>query len=256
MRKKMIIHFLALCLFLANVLFVSAASGTGTVEFKANGTLEMTDADSIEDAFTTMAPGETRTISFTMKNNNGNSANFYVDAQSLQELTAGAESAGAAYVVSLNVVKGTVDTQIYSSLAGGAKDAGSTNNSGLTGIKALGDSVYLTTLAPGESAVMNFSLSLDGVTNNTYQSSEGDFNFLFSVAYDSVAGTTVNRVIVTQGKVIHVVETQENRILGAIRTGDNAAIGIMVLIFISGVTLVVFSVIRKKQEVCDEIANK
>ena len=256
MKKKIIIYCLALCFLFTNVLFVSAASGTGTVEFKSDGTLETKDADTIDDAFKTMAPGETRTIEFSLLNKNSNNANFYVDAESLQELTAGAESTGAAYSINLDVLKGGTTTQIYSSLTGGSKDAGTTNNEGLTGIKALGDSVYLTTLAQGESAIMSFTFKLDGITNNTYQSSEGDFNFLFSVAYDSVSGTTVNRVIVTQGKVINVVQTQENRILGAIRTGDSAAIGIMIVILILGVSLVVFSTMRKKQEVCNEIIKK
>ncbi|MDD3339966.1 MAG: hypothetical protein PHS82_14050 [Lachnospiraceae bacterium] len=146
-----------------------------TVTFDGNAEkfISNVDIEHFGDAFEGIAPGETRTQDFTIKNSDDQSKDIYFSAKALEDLLDG----GSAYYFISFLRDGQ---PFYRGTLGGP-------NGALTDLGApdtpLGSPVLLATLENGESCEMSMIFTLDGAsTGNEYQAKDGLFQFTFSAS--------------------------------------------------------------------------
>lgn len=240
---------------------VSHAAEGPTVEFTADNKLVYNIAKedgnnvNLGDTFEGMAPGETREQKIIIVNNNSHRVDFYMNAEAIEALEVAGRSAGGAYDISLKLN----DTTLYDSTVGGStQDTGNYEDSekGFLEVNdgSLKDTVFLVTLEKGGRAELTFTVGLDGesitnTTGNDYSNALGKFGFDFLVAYNDPAGTvTVERVErKTTEPRLEVVETVKDVVI-AVKTGDPAAIGTLLVILLLGIGIVVMAGRKKNTE--------
>lgn len=264
MKKKVITMAMAVALMMGSTLSVCAAENA-TVTFTENEKIEYSGVAFYEDgtpklgtAFEGMAPGEMREQIITIQNDNEKTVDFYMNAGALQALEESTEQArGAGYEIKLTVG----DAVLYDSNVGGY--AGESAEGSTEGIKAMNEGalegyVLIDTLAKAESEEIKLSVFIDGeaMDNDSrtvdYSNALGQFGFSFRVAYEEPAAPTVIYKEVTQkgetNYVKEVVEIIEQRVpLAAVATADPAMIGGGVAVMLSGILLIVVTVIRNKK---------
>lgn len=135
-------------------------------------------------SFDYMIPGETKTATTLLKNEYGE-ADFYISTEPIKTF----EEDGALngyYDVAVSVIKDGVKTPIYDTTLGWYERENDSLN-GLMELKRDEDGktyIYLTTLKDEESAVVSFSISLDGETvDNTYKSKDAIIDFDYQAVY-------------------------------------------------------------------------
>lgn len=174
----MIRKFTAFSLGLAMLLTLGTtafAKALPTVTFDGNTEKFISNADleHFGDAFEGIAPGETRTQDFTIKNSDDQPKNIYFSAKVLEDLPDG----GSAYYFISFLRDGQ---PFYRGTLGGP-------NKALTDLGApetpLGSPVLLATLENSESCDMSMIFTLDGASSgNEYQARDGLFQFTFSAS--------------------------------------------------------------------------
>lgn len=260
MKKKLFGMMLAAMVFSVSVIPVYADTGAA-VTFTQDKKLEYSgvtsDADGVNlgAAFENVAPGESRSQTITVKNENTRTADFYMSAEAVKALENGAAAAkGAGYEIRLTAG----DAVLYDSTLGGYKNAVA-SESGIEGMNdALEDSILIATLKQGESVNVVLSIAFDGeAMDNTsvidYSLTNGQLAFEFQVGYEDPTGTTVIvREVSEDGQVRYVkkiVEILENGVpLGAVATGDGAMIGIAVLVLAAGIFMVIAGKKKSREE--------
>lgn len=226
----------------------SYADNGATVRFTENNTLEYSGATVIDGevnlgaAFENVAPGETRTQTITLKNENGKTADFYMSAEVVKALETNAAAAkGAGYDITLKVG----DTVLYDSTVGGYTASETASTTGMDGMNsALEDYILVATMEQGEAKDVVLSITFDGeAMDNTsavdYSLTDGKLAFDFKVGYDEPTRTTVVQYEQKE-EVIKILET--------VRTGDEAMIGIAIAVFVAGAVLIVLGRKKKVEE--------
>lgn len=178
-----------------------------------------------------MYPGETRTETLTLVNNDYREMKFYMNSKVLDEF--GNETSSGAIAYDFNFKINGED--LFDGLVGGEDNVGE---------GMMEDNILIATLAKGETATLEMSVTADGDTmDNSYQDASGLIQYTFSVEYDDEAVNEPQRVVNT------VVQTVTNRIEKAVQTGDPATLGLFgVLLGGSVVGIVYLIATRKKKE--------
>lgn len=264
MRKNILALGIALAVLSTNVMPAQAA-GDATVSFTENNKLEYgggaTSAGgevNLGSAFEGVAPGETRSQTITIQNNNSKTADFYMSAETVKALENNTEAAkGAGYEIKLT----TGTTVLYDSTVGGY-GSGSESAASTKGIQAMNgaleDDILIATLAKGESTNVVLTIKFDGeAMDNTnainYSWTEGQVAFEFKAGYkDPTEPTTVYKVVTKTGETKYVknlIEIIEEAVpLSIVATGDTSMIGIGAVVLLAGIVLVVIGRRKKVEE--------
>lgn len=263
MRKSILALGIAFTVLSMNVMPTQAA-GDATVSFTKDNKLEYSNVSAegenvnLGSAFEGVAPGETRSQTITIQNDNKKTADFYMSAEVVEALESNTAAArGAGYEIKLTAGS----TVLYDSTVGGY-GAGNEEAASTTGIKsmnsALEDYILIATLENGESTNVVLSITFDGeAMDNTsaidYSWAEGQLAFDFKAGYEDPTGTTtVYKTVTKKGDtkfVTNLVEIFEEAVpLSAVATGDTAMIGIGVVVLLAGIVLVVAGKRKKAEE--------
>ena len=260
MKKKILALGLAIAMF--TMTGISSYAGDGAaVSFTAGNTLKYSGVTvqdgvvNIGSAFENVAPGETRTQTITVKNDNSRTADFYMSAEAVKALeTNTAAAKGAGYEITLTAGGNT----LYDSTLGGYNAGESASTLGISGMNsALEDYIMIGTMKQGESMDVVLTIMFDGEAMDNmgavdYSLTDGQLAFDFQVGYEDPTGTTVIvREVSGDGQVRYirkVVEILEGAVpLGAVATGDGAMFGVAAIVLAAGAFLI-FAGRRKKTE--------
>lgn len=236
MKKKIVTLLITAALLLATGLSASAAE---TITFRGQAEKFVTSVDGDVETFTDMLPGETRTVSLTLKNEDSSEMKFYMSAEILDNIASKTADSQAVYdfVISKN------GQPFFTTIIGG----GTARNTS-AGEKYLDESnnILLDTLARGQSDVIDIRLTLEGnSTGNSYMEKTGQIQLVFTASTpDNPAGGT------------NVVERLVQAITHSGATGPNTGLnGGSPYLLIAGacvviavVVIIILIVTRKKKE--------
>ena len=174
-------------------------------------------------------PGETRSYTLTLVNDDYREMNFYMSSRIVNELANVSSSGTAAFDFNFKID----GVDLFDGLVGGEENVGE---------KMMEDDILIATLAQGEKAVLEMSVRADGDSlDNTYQDATGLVQYTFSVEYDDEV-TAPQQVI--------------NRIVKNVKTGDPTTLSVFgALLGGSLVGIVYLFVTRRKKEEAQDEAN-
>lgn len=236
--KHKILLSLGLCLALAGT--------TGTIKAEDESPLISFDGDSenyfefstdkneLTDKFTGMMPGEKRSETFTLVNNDKREMKFYLNTQVLKDLGDANHTAGAVYDISF-----ARDGEVFYEGTIGGEDGSLLDLSG----NSMGENMLMATLKEDQKSDITMTIGIDGDSmDNTYQNAAGELQFKFSVQYDDPViqePTIVEKVVKLPGKVIE-----------GVKTGVSANVmPLAIVLLISGGVIVGFIIMKKKRSV-------
>ena len=200
------------------------------------------------EVFNGMAPGDTRTQTIELVNENENTVSFYMAQDTLTTLEEANNASGGAYTVSLKVGSSEADAvSMLDAVAGGYKTNGDTteaSNNGLADIDELKDYTFITTLAKGEKRNMYLTISLEGegldsTELSDYTAAIADLGVNFQVSYDDSTPETVRNTVT---RIENVVIPLAN----AVKTGDETQLAFYVGLLAIGVIIAIVAVIKKR----------
>ncbi|MBR4993270.1 MAG: hypothetical protein IKY04_03380 [Lachnospiraceae bacterium] len=238
MKKQLSILGVAALLAFTAVMPVKAADST--VKFTSSGTLDT--PTSLGDAFKGMAPGEKKELNIEVKNENNNTADFYMSTEVVDALEKAGKGAG--YDVKLSVG----GTTLYDSTVGGYDGSGAGSTEGLKELNnGLKDSVLIATLAKGASTniVLEITMDGEGVDKAGYAAAFGEIDFSFKAGYEDPTGTyTVYRVVTKTGETKYVT-IRDQKVALAAQTGDTFFMWGAAVVVIAGAVMVILGLKRK-----------
>lgn len=223
MKSKLFGIVLSIATVMLSCAPVVAAQDT-LVTFEGDSQKFITQEGSSE-GFEDMQPGETRSVTVRLKNDNNSTMDFFMSTEILDNI---AEKGNKDAVYDFSISR---DNDTFFATVIGA--SGNT-----IGEEYLTDdnNIKLATLAKGEESLVTISLSLDGdSTENTYMNQEGQIKLRFS------AGTPVENLGETQ--------TIIQRVVNYVKTGDSAPYVLMGgLLVVSALGIIIFVKKSKKKE--------
>lgn len=178
-----------------------------------------------------MYPGETRSYTLTLVNDDYREMNFYMSSRIVKELANDSSSGAGAAAFDFNFKINGVD--LFDGLVGGEDNVGE---------KMMEDDILIATLAKDEKAVLEMTVTADGDSlDNSYQDATGSVQYTFSVEYDDEVSAP-QQVI--------------NRIVKNVKTGDPTTLSVFgALLGGSLVGIVYLFVTRRKKEEGQDEAN-
>ena len=179
--KKIMMVFGMIASLLLGMNTVAFAEETPTATFDGSSEIKYNydDTTNFGTAFEGMMPGEERTQEIRLENTYSRTVNFYMQQEVIRAFEDTVDASGAAYDISLVLVKGSEEDVIF----GGNEEGGTGRVGGdEEGLANLNDAmegwIYLTALDPNETASLQMTVRLDGESNtNAYQSASGTFDF-------------------------------------------------------------------------------
>ena len=201
MRKKSLSLFLALLLLCSISAFASAAEEAkpGDVTFTAGGQM-VEENFNVDQVFSGLEPGDTRTYTVYIHNQNPKTTRWYMSNEvlkSLEDSAAAGKIFGGAYSYKLSYVGPGGSQVIYDSDRVGGEDGfkqpgDSEARVGLhEATSNLEDYFFLDTLNSGESGVVTLTVSLEGETQgNLYQNTAARIQMNFAVELKDGGGKT------------------------------------------------------------------
>lgn len=250
MKKSILGLAIAISTLSMQVLPVWAADDA-TVSFTKDNKLEYSNV-AVEEgsinfgaAFEGVAPGETRSQTIIIQNNNEKTIDFYMRTEVLEALESSRTTAkGAGYDIKLTAG----DVTLYDSVLGGytAANEEAASTVGLKGMnRALKDYILIATLKSGESADVVLNITFDGEAMDNiaaidYSRTTGQIAFDFKAGYEDPTGITTEYKIVTEkGEDRYITN------LAVVQTGDEAMLVTGAAVLMAGVVLVVIG--RRKR---------
>lgn len=185
MKKRIIGILAALMIAVLMVTPVLAEDFTGsdnwTVTYTSANKLESNFSDgATADAIAGMQPGDTVTFEITLKNENAEDADFWMNNRIVKSMEESSSAAtGGAYTYTLTYG----DQTLYTSETVGGDDANAAGEVGLyQATDSLDEFFYLDTLKNGATGTITLVVSLDGETQgNGYQSTLAELSMQFAV---------------------------------------------------------------------------
>lgn len=211
---------------------------------EADGNMSLTFEGNSEDfityesntAYESIMPGEERTQRIILTNNDYREMKYYVRSEYVNPLGEGVSKEGIAYDISFSN-NGEV---FYNGKIGGVSKAN---------MNSLSTNYLLKTLEKGETTTVELNVKVDGDSmDNSYQGTEGNLNFVFSVEYDE--NTPIETVVTTIQKIPVI-----NKIPG-VSTGDTTTIGLLLAVFGACVIILVIFIVSKLKKGKDQEHEK
>lgn len=232
--KKLSSLLVMASLIVPSISSVSAADSMITFDGDAGKFINQNENNEVFDGFKNMNPGETRTQTLTLKNDDYREMRYYMSSKILDEFgNETTDASGIAYDVDFKINGETLfDGQV-----------GGEDRVGMNEVGKQGDSILIATLGKGETANLEMTLTADGETmDNSYQGASGVVEYTFSVEYDDEPQTVPEKVVNT------VTKTVINPITKIVKTGDPAALTALgALCGVSIVGIVFLFITRKKK---------
>ena len=194
MKKRIISMLFVVCLLTALVCaHADSYTGTGTVTYKADGTMEsdFTTA-ALASQVSVMQPGDDITYTITLTNAHTGSTDWYMLNEVLQSLEDTRNNvSGGAYTYRLSYTKanGTETVFFDSRQVGG--DIVTTAGAGLNeATTALDEYFYMDTMTNGQTGTVTLYIMLDGETQgNDYQDTFANLRMRFAVEQRTTPNT-------------------------------------------------------------------
>lgn len=187
--KKNIFAFaliLALLLSLSSAVFADHLKGSDnwTVTFTTAGKINSNfTTGAIQDAVSTLQPGDDITISIKLKNQYKDPVNWYMMNTIIKSLEDGTSAAGGAYSYVLTYTAATgKTTELYNSDHVGGELGSSKAPEGLHSVdEALKEYFFLEAMPRGDQGEVTLTVALDGETQgNSYQNTLADLRMRFA----------------------------------------------------------------------------
>lgn len=215
-------------------------------QFTGDGIESNFTSKDIANAVYAMQPGDSVTVSLSLKNSHSGETNWYMSNSVVQSLEDSQENAsGGAYTYKLVYTRpnGTTESLYNNENVGGEKNAG--KREGLhEATDSLEDFFYLDTLGAGQTGKIALTVALDGETHgNSYQNSLAQLDMNFAVErVDELAGSA--------GGIGNAGTRSRSRVysLGAVQTSDpNNIILWSGLALVCGLALAVYGLVCFKR---------
>ena len=208
-----------------------------------------------EKAFLNMAPGDERTVSVEIVNQNRHNAWFYISEKTMDELEEIGKSYGGAYDFSVRAGKNVSDSnEIFRKSAGGYNINLEADKKGLSEITELENYKYIAKLAPEERVNIYISLALDGEGMDSnervdYSNANGLLELSFGAYYeeDGKAVTVTEHKEAPKTEVITKMIEPVVKAVQSVKTGDLPAAGKAVGLLVAGGICVLLG-FRKRKE--------
>lgn len=171
--------------------------------------------------FEGLLPGETRTQTITLKNEDYQELRFYLSSKILDTLGGDVKNK---VIYDIDFL---IDGEpLFQGTVGGQEEVGMNDSQ---------ENLLIATLQKGQSVELTMTLTTDGDSmENEYQGSQGTVQFTFSVEHDDTLQTP-----------IPVVNTVVNYVNHAISTGDTTAL--MTLLATAGASICLFIILIKRK---------
>ena len=233
--KKLSVLLVMASLIIPSMSTVNAADSMITFDGDAEKFINANENNEVFDGFKNMYPGETRTQSLTLKNDDYREMRFYMSSKIVDEFgNEITDSSGIAYDVNFTIN----GEDLFDGQVGGEDRVGMTDEG------EQGDNILVATLGQGETALLEMTLTADGDTmDNSYQDASGHVEYTFSVEYDDEPATVPEKIVNT------ITKTVINPITKVVKTGDPVTLGVFgVMLGASAVGIVYLIITRKKKE--------
>lgn len=212
------------------------------------------DCKESEKAFLNMAPGDERTVSVEILNQNRHNAWFYISAKTIDELEEIGKSYGGAYDFSVRAGKSVSDSnEIFRKSAGGYNTNLEADKKGLSEITELENYKYIAKLAPEEKINIYISLALDGEGMDSnekvdYSNANGSLELSFGAYYeeDGKAVTVTEHKEAPKTPVITKMIEPVVKAVRSVKTGDLQVAGTAVGLLVAGGICVLFGFRKRK----------
>ncbi len=230
MMKKKILIATGLCMaMMGSVAPVHAYDESPLISFDGDAANYFdfnTDQDDLTENFEGMFPGETRSETFTLVNNDKRELKFYLNTEVLRDLTD--TNNHAVYDISF-----ARDGEVF--YDGTIGDEGTLVD---LSNQSMGENMLIATLNENESSVITMSIGIDGDSmGNVYQDAATQLQFVFSVQYDDPV--TPEPTIV-------------KKFVQAVRTGDYTTLAPYVLGLVGAVVVIVGLIVTRKKRQAKE----
>lgn len=194
------------------------------------------------DTFEGMAPGDERTQTIQIVNENSHEAAFFLSQKTVEALEEANQAAGGAYTLKISVGESEESAEsLIDIMAGGYTDADRASTEGLAEITELQDYTYLVQLASGKSTNLYLTLSLNGegmdsTTNVDYTNAVAKLQFQFRAYYKDEATPTV----------ITEITDEKVPLFSFVKTGDATNIALFAGILLAGVAVLLTAWAKRK----------
>ena len=199
MKKSVIAILLVLCLAVSLGVTAMAADGSWTVTFTANKTMDKSyTADELKAALSDMQPGDSATLTFSLRNESTSNTTWYINNEVTDSLERSEEISSGAYTYQLAYTdpSGAIH-MLYDS---DEVNAEGTNQGGLSdATETLDDWAALGKINAGENATVTLKVTLDGETQaNNYQDSDATIVISFAAEVEQTTTTTTTNTNVVK----------------------------------------------------------
>ncbi len=258
MKKRTWMFGLVLLLAMEVPAAVKAEEANKTVSLTEENTIVYTDGDAdIDNAFSGMAPGDTRTVTIRVQNDSEHAASFFISQETLNSLEEKGNASGGAYAYQLKVGNANDEraTTLLSTIAGGYDTSLNADTRGLKGITELENYQYFAELGEGEYTNVYLTLTIDGEGFDStdivnYQNASGELALQFRAYYDDKGPVVVKETQTIEGKptvVTQIVRHVVSRV-GSVKTGDPSSIIGLSVLLLMGVACIVYAFKPKKED--------
>lgn len=257
MKKRILTLAMTLLLATGSMEVAAAQETNKTVALTKDNKIEYVDGDTkIDEAFENMAPGDSRTISIRVENQNEHQAGFFISQRTAEVLEETNKSSGGAYSYELKVGKTEEDAvSLLDTIAGGYSSELAASSTGLADIDELNGYQFLAELGKGEYTNVYLTLTIDGEGFDStsavdYTNASGELEFDFRAYYEDREPVIVNEEITVQEEDKIIVEIVDKLVplASAVKTGDSAAVIVLSSVMIAGILLIVFAMKNRKAE--------
>ena len=228
-----------LLLALMTVLMMSQAAFAqdydgGTFTFDGNSITNSKAASEIDQAISSLEPGDSMTFTFTYKNSSSDSTEWYLSNEVVKTLEeSGGKNGGYTYeLVNYGKKEGTVTIFRSEAVAGDDSQNPDTADKGLkSATNATKDWLYIDTLASGQSGTTKLTVALDGESQaNNYQTTNGQLRIAYSVEKTATG------------------ETVYEHVKGAVNTGDETNLILTVALFLGSLLLLLLAIMSFRRD--------
>lgn len=259
MKKKTLMFGLVMVLTMGFTTVYADEEVNKTVVLTEENEIEYADDQAdISNAFQGMAPGDTKTVTIRVQNDNSHNASFFISQETLNYLEEKENASGGAYTYDLKVGTANDDTAVslLDTVAGGYDASLVADDQGLSNITELEDYQYFTELDSGEYTNVYLTLTIDGegfdsTDDVNYENAVGELEFNFRAYYQDQEPVIVTETVTEKepDTIVTKVIDQVVKQAGEVKTGDSI---VMAVIFggvlLAGVLLVVIALKKRKAE--------
>lgn len=237
---------------------VAAQEADKTVVLTQEDKIEYTDEQTdISNAFQGMAPGDTKTVTIRVQNENSHTASFFISQETLSYLEEKETASGGAYSYDLKVgTEMASAVSLLDTVAGGYDSSLAADDQGINNITELEDYQYFAELGTGEYTNVYLTLTIDGegfdsTDQVNYENAVGELEFNFRAYYKDRDPIIITETITEKepDTIVEKVVDQVVKLAQEVKTGDSMEkLVVFGGILVMGMLIVVIALKKRKAE--------